>query len=73
MQTPLINLLVYLSTLLVAGVIIYIISLFPIHKTIKIIITFISLAAFAYWCVNTFETYNSLKIWITNFIENFSS
>ncbi len=73
METLLINLLVYVSTLLVAGLIIYIISLFPIHRTFKIIITFISLAAFAYWCVNTFETYNSLKIWITNLINNLSS
>ena len=73
MQTPLIDLLVYVSTLLAAGLIIYIISLFHIHKTFKIIITIIALAAFAYWCINTFETFNYLKIWITNLINNYSS
>ena len=73
MKTPLINLIVYILTLVGAGVIIYIISLFHINKTIKIIITIILLAAFGYWCINTFDTYISLRIWLTNFINQISS
>lgn len=71
-DTPLINLMVIVSALLMIGVIIFMINLIPTGKFIKGLISTILIIVFLFWMINTFEAFRFLRTLITNWLTKHS-
>ncbi len=67
-DTPLINLMVILSAVLLIGIVIYMINMLPFNKFFKSLFSIIIIIALLVWMVNTFEAFKFIRVWIIHWV-----